>query len=223
LLPFFAISGTDHIVNTGDKNSSVRCDELPQEGDEVSHRFMHGSSKDTRVQVTRWTADFNEHVDQATETVGDTWSASVEPIVIRLEIVLSRTWGDLMIKAYNADSVDAVEPAIPSPGMLGGDEFIETKASAFFHSFEDEAEIHGKLKLQVPVRLENIEPSQDRALVIGRSSSNELAVISDGQSEWIGVPTIALQGLGSKGSILVIWDAPYNNNAHGLNVKVAVN
>lgn len=180
MVPFFVISSIDHIVNTGDKNSSVRCDKLPQEGDKVSHRFVHGSTKDTRVQVTRRTADFDEHIDQTTKTVGDTRSASVEPIVIRLEIVLSRTWRDSATKAYNADSVDAVEPAISSPGMLGSDEFMETKTSAFFHSFEDEAEIHGKLKLQVPVRLEDIEPSQDRTLVVGRSSPNELAVISDG-------------------------------------------
>jgi len=86
LIPLLVISNTDHVINTGDKNAPVRRDEFSQEGDKISHGFVHGSTKDARVEVASWTADFGEHVRQTTEAVSDTRSTGVEPIVIRLEV-----------------------------------------------------------------------------------------------------------------------------------------
>ena len=70
--------------------------------------------------------------------------------------------------------------------------------------------------------LKDVKPSQDWAFVIRRSSSDELAVISDGQIEWIGVPSIALESLDSKQSVPSIQDPANDHGTHGLNVKVAI-
>ena len=85
LIPLLIISSTDHVINAGDENSPVWCNKLPQEGDEVGHRFVHGSAKDTRMKVASWASDFNKHVRQTTEAVGDARSTGVEPVVIRLK------------------------------------------------------------------------------------------------------------------------------------------
>ena len=92
-LLFLAIRRINHFINTGDKDSSIWCNQLLQEGDEVSHRFMHGPTKDARVEVTSWTADFDKHVYQTTEAVGDAWSASVEPVVIGLKDCIVKIMG----------------------------------------------------------------------------------------------------------------------------------
>ena len=84
-----------------------------------------------------------------------------------------------------------MEPAVLSLCVLCGNELIKTDASTLLHSFEDESEVDRQFDSQVLVCFENVEPSQDRTLVIGRSTSNELAVIGNGQSEWIGSPSIA--------------------------------
>jgi hypothetical protein len=99
---------------------------------------VHGSAKDTRVEVASRTADLDEYVHKTAKTVGDTRSASVEPVVIRLsDRQVSETVS--VTETYNADGVDAMEPAVLSPGMLCSDEFVEADASTFLHSFEDEA------------------------------------------------------------------------------------
>lgn len=100
-----------------------------------------------------------------------------------------------MSGTYDADSVDPMEPALLSPCVLIGDELIEAEAPTLLHSFEDEAEIHGEFNAQIFVSFKDIEPSQDRALVIRGSASNELTVISNGQGEWVSVPSIALESL----------------------------
>lgn len=115
-----------------------------------------------------------------------------------------------------------MEPAVFSPGMLCGNEFIESEASTLFHSFENEAKVHREFNPQIIVCLKDVKPSQDRTFVIRRSSSDELAVISDGQSEWIGVPSIALESLDSKQSVPSIQDPANDHGTHGLNVKVAI-
>jgi hypothetical protein len=86
LIPLLVISNTDHVINTRDENVPIWCDQLPQEGDKVSHGFVHGSAKDTGVEVASRTGDFNEHVCQATEAVGDARSTGVEPVVIGLKV-----------------------------------------------------------------------------------------------------------------------------------------
>ena len=160
LVPFFAISGVDHVINTRDKNFPIRSNQLPQEGDEVSHGFMHGSAKDTRVQITSWTADFDEHVYQTAETISDARGASVEPVVIRLKDCIVKAVGPLRCpETYDADSVYAMEPAALSPGVLYSDELVEAEASALLHPFEDEAEVHGKFNTQILVSLKDVEPS----------------------------------------------------------------
>ena len=85
MTPFFIIGGADHVVNPGDKNFPIWSNELPQEGDEVGHWFMHGAPKDARVEVTSWTADFDEDVCHTTEAISDARSTGVEPVVIRLK------------------------------------------------------------------------------------------------------------------------------------------
>ena len=91
-----------------------------------------------------------------------------------------------------------MEPTILSLCVLGGDEFIEAEAPALLHSFKDEAEIHREFNTQIFVSLKDVEPPQDRALVIGRSASNELAVISDDQGERVSVPPVTLESLYSQ-------------------------
>jgi len=81
-----SIGRTDHIFNPRDENCSVRCDQLPQDADEVCHGFVYGPAKVTRVKVAGWAGDFNKHVCETTEAVGDTWSTGVEPVVIRLKV-----------------------------------------------------------------------------------------------------------------------------------------
>ena len=101
-----------------------------------------------------------------------------------------------MPETYDADGVDAMEPAVRLwLGVLVSDEFIETEASTLLHPFKDEAEVHRELDTQIFVGLEDVEPSQDRAFVIRRSASNELTVVSDSQGERISVPSIAFESL----------------------------
>jgi len=76
----------DHVINTGDENGPILRDQFPQEGDEGSHGFVHGSAKDTRVEVTSWTGDFNEHIRQTAEAIGDARGTGVEPVVVRLKV-----------------------------------------------------------------------------------------------------------------------------------------
>ena len=128
-----------------------------------------------------------------------------------------------MSGTYDADGVDTMEPAALPSGMLGSDEFIETNASTLLHTFKDEAEIYREFNPQVFVGLNDVEPSQDGTLVIGRTASDELAVIGNVQSERIGVPPVALESLDSKGSASFLRNLFDNHNTHGLDVKVTVN
>ena len=89
-----------------------------------------------------------------------------------------------------------MEPAVLPPGMLSSDEFVKADASTLLHAFEDETEIHREFNPQFFVGFKDVEPSQDGTLVVRGTTSNELAVIGDGQSEGIGVPSVALDGLG---------------------------
>jgi hypothetical protein len=98
-----------------------------------------------------------------------------------------------------------MEPSILSTFVLRSDKFIETETPALLHPFENEAEIDREFNTQIFVGLEDVKPSQDWALVIGRSASNELTVISNDQLEWISVPSIALESLYSP--VLVRWFA----------------
>lgn len=100
-----------------------------------------------------------------------------------------------MSRTYDTDSVDAMEPTVLPPGVFDSDEFIEAETSTLLHPFEDEAEIHREFNTQFFVSFQNVEPSQDRALVIGRTAPNELTVIRNDQGKRIGVPPIALESL----------------------------
>lgn len=184
---------------------------------------MHGSAKDTRVKIASWTGDFNEHICQTTEAIGDTRSASVEPVVIGLKVDFVKGSGPPEItKTYNADGVDVMEPAALSLGMLISDEFIKADTSTLFHAFEDETEIHREFNPQSFVSLKDVEPSQDGTLVVRRTTSNELAVTGNGQSERIGIPSVALQSLDSKGSAPLARNYLNNRDTHGLDVKVTI-
>jgi hypothetical protein len=108
-----------------------------------------------------------------------------------------------MSGTYDADSVNTMEPAVACFGVFGSDKSIEAEAPTLLHSLEDETEIHREFNTQLFVSLKDIEPSQDRALVIGRSASNELAIISNGQGKRISVPAIALESLYSQ--VLFRW------------------
>ena len=115
-----------------------------------------------------------------------------------------------------------MEPAIFSLGIFGSDKFIKTDTSTLLHPFEDEAEVHRKLNSQVFVGLKDVEPSQDGTLVVRGTAPDELAVIGDGQSERIGVPSVALKGLDSKRSVPLSRNPLDNHGAYGLNVEVTV-
>jgi len=69
-------------------------------------------------------------------------------------------------QTYDADGVDAVEPAFLPPGMFSSDEFIKADASTLLHAFEDETEIHREFNPQIFVSLKDVEPSQDGTLVV---------------------------------------------------------
>ena len=125
-------------------------------------------------------------------------------------------------QTYDTDGVDAVEPALPPLGMLSSDEFIKADASTLLHAFEDETEIHREFNPQIFVGLKDVEPSQDGTLVVRGTTSNELAVIGDGQSERIGVPSVALNGLDSKCSVPLSRNPFDKYGTHGLDVKVTV-
>jgi len=195
------ISSMDHVVNTRDENGSILCDQFPQEGDEGSHGFVHGSAKNTRVEVAGWAGDFNEHIRQTAEPIGDTRSTGVEPVVVGLKADSVNGSVPLRKSTYNTDGVDAVEPAILPFGMLDSDEFIKADTSTLLHAFEDETEIHREFNPQIFMGLKDVEPTQDGTLIVRGTTSNELAVIGDGQSERIGVPSVTLNGLDSKGSV----------------------
>ena len=74
----------DHVIDTRDENCPILCYQFPQEGDEGGHGFVYGSAEDTRVEVASWAGDFNEHIRQAAEAIGDTRSTGVEPVVVGL-------------------------------------------------------------------------------------------------------------------------------------------
>lgn len=125
-------------------------------------------------------------------------------------------------QTYYTDGVDAVEPAILSLGMLSSDEFVKSDASTLLHAFEDETEIHREFNPQFFVGLKNVEPSQDGTLIVRGTTSNELAVIGDGQSERIGIPSVTLDGLDSRGSVPLSRNSFDEHSTHGLDVKVAI-
>ena len=62
-------------------------------------------------------------------------------------------------RTYDADAVNAVEPATLALLDLLQDELVKTLASTLLHSLEAEAEVDGERNIELVVRFEHVDPS----------------------------------------------------------------
>jgi hypothetical protein len=69
------------------------------------------------------------------------------------------------MSTHNADTVDALEPAV---GLLrlGVDEVVEALRATLFHTLEAKAEVDGEVLPKRLVGFEDVDPAEDGALVI---------------------------------------------------------
>ena len=65
---------------------------------------------------------------------------------------------------HNTNTIDALEPL--ALGHLLLDELIQALASALFHIFKAEPEVNRELEALCLMRLEHVQPAQDRPLVV---------------------------------------------------------
>lgn len=79
------------------------------------------------------------------------------------------------IVTYDADTIDIAEVTIWSFGCFDLNEVIESFASALFHRLEAEAHIHGKLKTEFVVSLQDVYPSEYGAFIIRGSPTYHLS------------------------------------------------
>ena len=128
--------------------------------------------------------------------------------------------------AHNADRVHAPEPTRLALRRLRGNELIQPLASALLHSFKAEAQVDGKFESERLVGLEDIQPAEDRALVVRRSTSNQSpGLIIHNKGEWFSIPAIALVSLvrsSVSGNRCSTAERGRWGKTHGLYVVVAV-
>ena len=104
--------------------------------------------------------------------------------------------GDVRMSAYDADTIHAVKEAILSLLDFLHNQLIEPLAAVLLHALETKAHIDRKVKTKALVSLEDVEPAQDRTLVIRRAPSNKpSAFVVYYEFKWIGVPSIRLECL----------------------------
>ena len=120
------------------------------------------------MQVLLWSSYVHLKVHDATNAVREARSARVQPVVVR-----------------DAHTVNAIEPPVLALGSFDLDEVVETLRTALLHALEAEAQVYWKLAAKRLVRLEDIEPTQDRALVVGGAATDEAAILFDNQFERI--------------------------------------
>lgn len=74
----------NEILYAWDEDLALRSDEFAHEGDQIRHRLVHRSSKDTRVQIARRAGDSHFVVRDTSKTIGQAWCPCIKPIVVRL-------------------------------------------------------------------------------------------------------------------------------------------
>jgi hypothetical protein len=83
--PLFLIGWRNHFIYTLDKNIPLGTNEGAEKDYKVCHRFMHCSTKNTRVQIAARSGNGHLEVGQTPETVCEGGCPGVEPVVIRLD------------------------------------------------------------------------------------------------------------------------------------------
>ena len=92
---------------------------------------------------------------------------------------------------YDTDTIHAVKEPIPSFLDFVYNHLIEPLAAVLLHTLEAKAHIDGKVKAEALVRLKDVEPAHDRALVVRRTPTDEPStLLVYDEFEGIGVPSI---------------------------------
>ena len=72
----------------------------------------------------------------------------------------------MVIETYDANGVNTLKPRVRLLSLFD-DEFIETHRTALLHAFEAETHVHRQSLLKLGMRFKHVDPTQNRALVIG--------------------------------------------------------
>ena len=94
-------------------------------------------------------------------------------------------------QAYYADTVNTFEPTTSESLLL--DKFVQTFASALLHALKAKAHVYREFEAEHLVGLEDVEPAEDRALIVCRTTPNQPAgLLVDDKREGLRVPSVAL-------------------------------
>ena len=89
----------------------------------------------------------------------------------------------------DANTFDALEPLALALGHPLLDELIQTLTSALFCTFKAEPESNRELEALCLMRLEHVQPAQDRPLVVCRPTTIQLPVPFDQRNGFVAPPS----------------------------------
>ena len=94
---------------------------------------------------------------------------------------------------YNADIVYAIEPPCGTFLCFLLNKLVKTFGAGFLHALEAETQVDREGEAERLVRLEDVEPAEDGALVVGRAAADEAAsLFVDDKRKGLRVPSVAL-------------------------------
>jgi hypothetical protein len=91
---------------------------------------------------------------------------------------------------HDAHTVDTLEPLRALSHLLR-DKLVQTLAPALLHSFKAEPKVNWEIETLYLMRLEHVQPTHDRTLVVRRSTPIHLPVFLD-EPKRIRVPSVRL-------------------------------
>ncbi len=162
---------SDELGDSRDLDVAVGVDEGGEDADQVRHWLLGGSAEHSGVEILTWAGDLDGVVVAAAETVGQAWLLGSEPVVVR-----------------NADGVCILEELVG----LSTDEIIKTLRAILLHTLEAHQEIDWEFNTSFLVSLDGVQPSKNRSLIIGGSTTEHASLSIDSELEWLRVPSILL-------------------------------
>lgn len=100
---------------------------------------------------TYGTLNLHVEVRDTTETVGQTRLGGTQPVVIR-----------------NTDSINILEVLVG----FSENQSIQTFRTRFFHTFKTELEVNRQFETESLVGFNNVDPTEDRTLIVRRTTTN---------------------------------------------------
>ncbi|KAI6749230.1 hypothetical protein HG531_008177 [Fusarium graminearum] len=111
--------------------------------------------------------------DTTVKTVGQAGLLGTKPVIIR-----------------NANSLSIGKVLL---GLLL-DQVVEAFRAIFLHTLKAHEQVNGEVDTSLLMSLNSIQPAQDGALVVCRSTSKHAALVVNGKVKGLGGPTVALLG-----------------------------